>query len=105
MTLFPWARYKSAQHALKLHTLLDLRGSIPTFIRVTAAQVHDVNLLDALNPEAGAVYRMDRAYLDFERLDRWTEPGAFFFTPRRQNFRFHRLPSHPCDQTTGVHSE
>ena len=102
MTLFPWARYKSAQHALKLHTLLDLRGSIPTFIRVTAAQVHDVNLLDALTPEAGAFYVMDRAYLDFERLYRWTEHGAFFVTRARKDFRFTRLFSHPVDKTTGV---
>jgi hypothetical protein len=102
MTLFPWARYKSAQHALKLHTLLDLRGSIPTFIRVTAAPVHDVNLLDALIPEAGAFYVMDRAYLDFERLYRWTQQGAFFVTRARKNFRFTRLASHAVDKTTGV---
>ena len=102
MTLFPWARYKSGQHALKLHTLLDLRGSIPTFIRVTAAQVHDVNILDALTPEAGAFYVMDRAYLDFERLYRWTLQGAFFVTRARKNFRFTRLVSHPVDKTTGV---
>jgi transposase len=102
MTLFPWARYKTAQHALKLHTVLDLRGSIPTFIRVTAAQVHDVNLLDALTPEAGAFYVMDRAYLDFERLYRWTENRAFFITRARKNFRFTRLASQAVDKTTGV---
>jgi hypothetical protein len=102
MRLFPWARYKSAQHALKLHTLLDLRGSIPTFIRVTAAQVHDVNILDALTPEAGAFYVMDRGYLDFERLYRWTLHGAFFVTRARKNFRFTRLLSHPVDKATGV---
>ena len=102
MTLFPWARYKSTQHALKLHTLLDMRGSIPTFIRVTAAQVHDVNILDALTPEAGAFYVMDRGYLDFQRLYRWTLHGAFFVTRARKNFRFTRLLSHPVDKTTGV---
>lgn len=102
MTLFPWARYKSTQHALKLHTLLDLRGSIPTFIRITAAQVHDVNMLDALTPEAGAFYVMDRGYLDFPRLYRWTLHGAFFVTRARKNFRFRRLQSHPVDKTTGV---
>ena len=102
MTLFPWARYKSDQHALKLHTLLDLRGSIPTFIRVTAAQVHDVNVLDALTPEAGAFYVMDRAYLDFQRLYRGTRHGAFFVTRARKNFRFTRLVSHPVDKATGV---
>jgi len=102
MSMFPWARYKSTQHALKLHTLLDLRGSIPTFIRVTAAQVHDVNIMDALTPEAGAFYVMDRGYLDFERLYRWTLHGAFFVTRARKNFRFTRLLSHPVDKTTGV---
>jgi Transposase DDE domain/Domain of unknown function (DUF4372) len=102
MTLFPWARYKRTQHALKLHTLLDLRGHIPTFIRITPAQVHDVNILDQLTPEAGAFYVMDRGYLDFERLHRWTRHGAFFVTRARKNFRFKRIQSHPIDKTTGV---
>lgn len=102
MTLFPWARYKRTQHAVKLHTLLDLRGQIPTFIRMTPAQVHDVNVLDHLTPEAGAFYVMDRGYLDFERLYRWTQHGAFFVTRARKNFRFTRLVSHPIDKTTGV---
>ena len=102
MTLFPWARYKRTQHALKLHTLLDLRGQIPTFIRITPAQVHDVNILDQLTPEAGAFYVMDRGYLDFERLHRWTRHGAFFVTRARKNFRFKRIQSHPIDKTTGV---
>lgn len=102
MTLFPWARYKRTQHAVKLHTLLDLRGQIPTFIRITPAQVHDVNILDQLTPEAGAFYVMDRGYLDFERLHRWTRHGAFFVTRARKNFRFKRIQSHPIDKTTGV---
>ena len=102
MTLFPWARYTSTQHAVKLHTLLDLRGQIPTFIRITPAQIHDVNILDQLTPEAGAFYIMDRGYLDFERLYRWTQHGAFFVTRARKNFRFTRLVSHPTDKTTGV---
>ena len=102
MTLFPWARYKQTQHAVKLHTLLDLRGQIPTFIRMTPAQVHDVNVLDHLTPEAGAFYVMDRGYLDFERLHRWTQHGAFFVTRARKNFRFIRHVSHPIDKTTGV---
>ncbi len=100
MTLFPWARYKSTQNALKLHTLLDLRGSIPTFVRVTAAQIHDVNILDLLTPEAGAFYVMDRGYLDFERLYRWSLQGAFFVTRARKNFRFRRLLSHPVDKSS-----
>lgn len=102
MTLFPWARYKATQHAVKLHTLLDLRGQIPTFIRITPAQMHDVKILDQLTPEAGAFYVMDRGYLDFERLYRWTQHGAFFVTRARKNFRFTRLVSHPIDKTTGV---
>jgi hypothetical protein len=102
MTLFPWARYKRTQHAVKLHTLLDLRGQIPTFLRITPAQVHDVNLLDQLTPEAGAFYVMDRGYLDFQRLYRWSLQGAFFITRARKNFRFRRLVSHPVDKTTGV---
>ena len=101
MTLFPWARYKSTQNALKLHTLLDLRGSIPTFVRVTAAQIHDVNILDLLTPEAGAFYVMDRGYLDFERLYRWSLQGAFFVTRARKNFRFRRLLSHPWTRAAG----
>jgi hypothetical protein len=80
MTLFPWARYSRTQHAVKLHTLLDLRGSIPTFIRITPAQVRDINVLDLLTPEPGAFYVMDRGYLDFERLYRWTLAGTFFVT-------------------------
>jgi hypothetical protein len=102
MTLFPWARYTRTQHAVKLHTLLDLRGHIPTFIRVTPAQVHDVNILDQLTPEAGAFYVMDRGYLDFERLHRWTRHGAFFVTRARKDFRFTRIQSHPIDKATGV---
>jgi hypothetical protein len=102
MTLFPWAHYKRAQHAMKLHTLLDLRGQIPTFIHITPAQVHDVNILDLLTPEPGAFYVLDRGYLDFQRLYRWTQQGAFFVTRARKHFRFRRLLSHPVDKSTGV---
>ncbi len=102
MSLFPWARYKTDQRAVKLHTLLDLRGNIPTFIRITPAQLHDVNLLDQLTPEAGAFYVFDRGYLDFERLYRWTLEGAFFVIRPRKNFRFQRIVSHAVDKRTGV---
>jgi hypothetical protein len=102
MTLFPRAYFSPTQHALKLHTLLDLRGLIPTFIRITPARVHDVNMLDQLTPEPGAFYIMDRGYLNFERLYRWTLHGAFFVTRARKNFRFRRLVSHPVDKSTGV---
>jgi hypothetical protein len=101
MSLFPWASYKSNQHAIKLHTLLDLRGSIPTVIRITPARLHDVHFLDHLVLEPGAFYVMDRGYLDFARLHRWTEAGAFFVTRARKDFRFQRLISHPVDDKTG----
>jgi len=102
VTLFPWARYKSQQRAVKLHTMLDLRGSIPTFIRITPAQLHDVHFLDHILLEPGAFYVMDRGYLDFTRLHRWTREGAFFVTRARKNFRFRRLASHGVDKTTGI---
>ncbi len=100
MSLFPWAHYKSDQHAIKLHTLLDLRGNIPTVIRITPAQLHDVHFLDHLVLEPGAFYVMDRGYLDFARLYRWTAAGAFFVTRARKNFRFQRLVSHPVEDKT-----
>ncbi|HEY6152699.1 MAG TPA: IS4 family transposase [Candidatus Udaeobacter sp.] len=102
IALFPWAYFTPKQHALKLHTLLDLRGKIPVFLRITPARVHDVNMLDQLVPEAGAFYVMDRGYLNFERLHRWTRHGAFFVTRARKNFRFARLISHPVDKSSGV---
>jgi Domain of unknown function (DUF4372)/Transposase DDE domain len=102
MALFPWAYFTPKQHALKLHTLLDLRGRIPVFLRITPARVHDINILDQLVPEAGSFYVMDRGYLNFERLHRWTLHGAFFVTRARKNFRFARLISHPVDKSSGV---
>ncbi len=101
MSLFPWAHYKSSQHAIKLHTLLDLRGNIPTVIRITPAKLHDVHFLDHLVLEPGAFYVMDRGYLDFTRLYRWTQAGAFFVTRARKKFRFQRLVSHPVEDKTG----
>jgi len=101
-SLFPWATYKSNQHAVKLHTLLDLRGNIPTVIRITPAQLHDVHFLDHVVLEPGAFYVMDRGYLDFARLHRWTLAGAFFVTRARKDFRFRRLISHEVDKMTGV---
>lgn len=101
-SLFPWATYKSNQHAVKLHTLLDLRGSIPAFIRITPAQLHDIKILDQIVLEPGAFYVMDRGYLDFTRLHRWTRSGAFFVTRARKGFRFRRLTSQQVDKATGV---
>ena len=102
ISLFPWAKYKSDQHAMKLHTLLDLRGNIPTFIRITPAQLHDIHFLDHILLEPGAFYVMDRGYLDFARLHRWTLAGAFFVTRAKKNFRFRRLVSHEVDKTGGI---
>lgn len=102
MTLFPWAKFKSAQHAVKMHTLLDLHGNIPTFIRITPAKIHDVNFLDDLVLEAGAFYVMDRGYLDFERLYRFTQAQAFFVTRARKNIAFRRLYSRSVDKMTGA---
>lgn len=102
MSLFPWALYKSKQHAMKLHTMLDLRGDIPAFIRITPAQLHDVNFLDDIVLEPGAFYVMDRGYMDFERLYRWTLTGSFFVTRARKNLHFHRLVSHKADKASGI---
>jgi hypothetical protein len=101
-SLFPWATYKSNQHAVKVHAMLDLRGKIPTFIRIAPAQLHDVLFLDHLILEPGAFYVMDRGYLDFARLRRWNLANAFFVTRARKNLRFKRLISHEVDKTTGV---
>jgi hypothetical protein len=101
-SLFPWATYKPDQHAVKLPTLLDLRGKIPTDIRITPAQLHDVLFLDHIVLEPGAFYVMDRGYLDFGRLYRWTLAGAFFVTRAKKNFQFRRVISYEVDKTTGV---
>jgi hypothetical protein len=102
LNIFPWARFRQHKGAVKLHTLMDLRGSIPTFIEITDGLVHDVNILDALVPEPGAYYIMDRGYLDFERLYRMDQAGAFFITRARDNFRFHRLYSGQVDKPQGI---
>ena len=102
LSLFPWARFRKTKGAIKLHTLLDLRGSIPSFISVTEGNVHDVNVLDELIPEPGAFYIMDRAYLDFERLYLLNQYMAFFIIRSKSNTRFRRLYSHPIDKSTGL---
>jgi hypothetical protein len=83
--LFPWARFRRRKAAVKMHTLLDLRGNIPTFVRVTSGAVHEVNLLDEIMPEAGAFYVMDRAYVDFQRLFVFTLSAAFFVVRTKSN--------------------
>lgn len=105
LSLFPWAQFRRQKSAVKLHTLLDLRGSIPTVVIVTGGQIHEVNILDQLFWEAGAIYLMDRAYLDFRRLYRLHQSGAFFVTRAKKRFDCQRLFSQPVDKTTGLRSD
>ncbi|MGH9396463.1 MAG: IS4 family transposase, partial [Terriglobia bacterium] len=102
LTLFPWAQFRKHKAAVKLHTLLDLRGSIPTFIRVTSGKVHDVNILDDILPEPGSLYVMDRGYIDFARLLILARASAFYITRAKQNLQFHRRYSRPVDPSTGL---
>jgi len=105
LSLFPWARFRRRKAAVKMHTLLDLHGNIPTFIRVTSGDVHDVNILDEIMPEAGAFYVMDRGYIDFQRLYVFTLSSAFFVVRTKSNVLIQRRYSHPVDQSTGVRSD
>src|SRR5882672_1129952 len=105
LSLFPWAKFRKHKGAVKMHTLLDLHGSIPTFISITNGKVHDVNILDQILPEAGAFYVMDRGYLDFERLYIFTLSTAFFVVRTKSNVVLDRRYSHPVDKTTGVRSD
>src|SRR5712691_8957420 len=105
LSLFPWAKFRKHKAAVKMHTLLDLRGNIPTFIRITEGRVHDVNILDQIMPEPGAFYVMDRAYVDFERLFFLTLSSAFFVVRTNANVRLQRLYSHKIDKSTGVRSD
>ena len=102
LSVFPWARFRKTKGAVKLHTLLDLRGDIPTFIWITDGKVHDVNVLDHLIPEPGAIYVMDRAYLDFQRLYQLHQSSAVFVTRSKINTGLRRIYSHKVDKTTGV---
>ena len=105
LSLFPWARFRKHKAAVKMHTLLDLHGSIPTFIRITDGKVHDVNILDELTLEAGAFYVMDRGYIDFERLYRFVLESAFFVVRTKANVLLQRRYSHPVDKSTGLRSD
>lgn len=102
LSLFPWAKFRKRKGAVKLHTLLDMRGSIPATVIITHGKVHDVNILDSLFIEAGAIYIMDRGYLDFARLYNIQQSSAFFITRAKSNFEFKRLYSQPVDKTTGI---
>jgi len=105
LSLFPWAKFRQRKAAVKMHTLLDLHGNIPTFIRVTSGAVHDVNVLDEIMPEAGAFYVMDRAYIDFQRLFVFTLSSAFFVVRTKSNVLLERRYSHPVDKSTSVLSD
>jgi hypothetical protein len=102
LALFPWAEFRKRKGAVKLHTLLDLRGSIPTVIVITHGKVHDVKILDQISIEPGAFYVMDRGYIDFARLHRIHESGAFFVIRAKSNFRFKRIYSQKVDKSTGA---
>jgi hypothetical protein len=103
--LFPWAKFRTHKAAIKMHTLLDLHGNIPTFISITDGTVHDVNVLDEILPEAGAFYVMDRAYVDFHRLYVFTLSAAFFVVRTKSNVLLQRRYSNPVDKSTGVRSD
>jgi hypothetical protein len=105
LSIFPWATFRSTKAAIKLHTLLDLRGSIPSFVLITPGRVHDVNALDVLIPEPNAIYVMDRAYVDFERLGRLHEARAVFVTRTKKGLGLRRLYSAPTDRAAGVISD
>jgi hypothetical protein len=105
LSLFPWARFRKHKAAIKVHTLLDLRGNIPTFISITEGKLHDVKILDEIMPEAGAIYVMDRGYVDFERLFFFTLSAAFFVVRTKANVLLQRRYSHPVDKATGVRSD
>jgi len=102
LSLFPWAKFRNRKGAVKLHTLIDLRGSIPAFVIITHGKVHEVTVLDDLIIEAGAIYIMDRGYIDFRRLRRIQQASAFFVTRAKSNFKFKRLYSNRVDKSTGV---
>ena len=102
LSVFPWAKFRQKKAAIKLHTLLDLRGNIPTFIHISDGKLHDVNVLDILIPEPGSYYIMDRGYLDFERLYTVNQYTAFFVIRAKKNFKFRRLYSNPVDKNKGL---
>jgi IS4 transposase len=105
LSLFPWAKFRKNKAALKLHTLLDLHGNIPAFIRITDGKVHDVNILDKIMPEPGAFYVMDRGYIDFQRLFVFTLSAAFFVVRTKSNVLLQRRYPHAVHKSTGVRSD
>lgn len=102
LSVFPWARFRKTKAAVKLHTLLDLRGNIPTFIHISDGKLHEVNILDDLVPEPGSFYIMDRGYLDFARLYQLSQCGSFFVIRAKSNMQFRRIYSRPVDKASGL---
>jgi hypothetical protein len=102
LSVFPWALFRSTKSAVKLHTLLDLRGNIPTFIHISDGKLHDVNVLDILMPEPGAFYIMDRGYVDFKRLFALNQVGAFFVIRAKNNTQYKRQYSHAINRDNGL---
>ena len=102
LSVFPWAPFRSTKAAIKLHTLLDLRGNIPSFLHISDGKLHDVNVLDLLLPEPGAFYIMDRGYIDFDRIYQLHEAKSFFVTRAKSNLKAQRRYSHPVDRSTGL---
>ena len=102
LSVFPWAPFRTTKGAIKLHTLLDLRGNIPSFLYISDGKLHEVNVLDQLVPEPGAFYLLDRGYLDFDRLGRLAAAGSFFVTRAKSNLKVQRRYSHPVDKSTGL---
>jgi hypothetical protein len=105
LSLFPWAEFRRRKGAIKMHTLLDLRGNIPSTVLVTPGRVHDVNILDVLSMEAGAIYILDKAYIDFARLYGIHKSLAYFVTRAKKNFNYKRLYSHAKDKRAGIRSD
>lgn len=102
LSVFPWAHFRTTKSAVKMHTLLDLRGNIPSFIHISNGKMHDVRVLDMLEPEVGAIYVMDRGYVDFARLHALHQAGAFFVTRAKSNIRAHRVYSTPANRADGI---
>lgn len=105
LSLFPWADFRSTKAAVKMHTLLDLRGPIPSFIHVSDGKMGDALALDLIAPEPGAIYIVDRGYVDFKRLNAFHQAGAFFVTRAKRNMKYHRVYSHAVDKATGVSAD
>jgi hypothetical protein len=105
LSLFPWAKFRQRKGAIKLQTLLDLRGSIPTLIYITHGKIHEVNLVDELIIEPGAIYIFDRGYLDFARIYKLHQSMAFFVIRVKSNFHFRRIYSQPADKSKGMQAD